>query len=131
MKLPFRYEGTLVAHLGIEFKLLSKDKMVLTMPVDERTMQFAGALHGGASLTLAETAAGIGTWMNVDPGKQTVVALEINANHIRAAGPGIVTATALPCHIGRTTAVWEVRITDEQEKLICVSRCTLAIVGKK
>ena len=88
MKLPFRYEGTLVAHLSIEFKLLCKDKMVLTMPVDERTMQFAGALHGGASLTLAETAAGIGTWMNIDPGKQTVVALEINANHVRAAGLG-------------------------------------------
>jgi 1,4-dihydroxy-2-naphthoyl-CoA hydrolase len=131
MKLPFRYEGTLVAHLGIEFKLLSKDRMVLTMPVDERTMQYEGALHGGASLTLAETAAGIGTWMNLDPDKQTVVALEINANHIRAAGTGIVTATALPCHIGRTTAVWEVRITDEKEKLICVSRCTLAIVDKK
>lgn len=131
MKLPFRYEGTLVARLGIEFKALGKERMVLTMPVDERTMQYEGALHGGASLTLAETAAGIGTWMNIDPGKQTVVALEINANHIRAAGPGIVTATALPCHIGRTTAVWEVRITDEKEKLICVSRCTLAIVDKK
>jgi len=77
------------------------------------------------------TAAGIGTWMNIDPGKQTVVALEINANHIGAAGPGTVTATALPCHIGRTTAVREVRITDEKEKLICVSRCTLAIVDKQ
>lgn len=77
------------------------------------------------------TAAGAGTWMNIDPGKQTVVALEINANRIRAAGPGTVTATALPCHIGRTTAFCEFRIIDEKEKWICVSRCTPAIVDKK
>lgn len=128
MELPFKYRDTIMEHLGIRFETISKEKMVLTMPVDNRTRQYTGFLHGGASAVLAETAAGMGAWMNVDQEKKTVVGLEVNANHIRGKEKGLVTATATPLHNGRGTAVWEVKITDEAGKLICAARCTLAIV---
>lgn len=117
--------------LGIKFITLEKDKVVMTMPVDERTHQPAGYLHGGASVLLAETAASIGGALNVDLEKQAVFGMEINANHVRSKREGLVTATATPLHIGKTTMVWDVKITDEEEKLICISRCTLGVVDRR
>ncbi|MCL6453624.1 MAG: hotdog fold thioesterase [Alicyclobacillus sp.] len=114
--------------IGIETKELTADKVVMTMPVDDRTRQPFGLLHGGASVALAESAASLGAWMNVDQATQMPVGLEINANHIRGKADGTVTAVAKPLHRGRTTQVWEVRITDEADKLVCISRCTLAVV---
>jgi 1,4-dihydroxy-2-naphthoyl-CoA hydrolase len=106
---------------------LQPDRVVATMPVDHRTRQPYGLLHGGASVALAETAASIGTALNIDTTKQYAVGLEINANHLRSKQDGVVTAVATPIFKGRTTMVWDIRITDEQEKLICISRCTVAI----
>jgi uncharacterized protein (TIGR00369 family) len=98
------------------------------MPVEPKVHQPFGLLHGGASVALAETVASTAGWMNVDQEKEGVVGLEINANHLRAKRDGVVTAIATPVHVGRRTHVWEVRITDEQGKLVCISRCTLAVV---
>lgn len=123
--------GTLLHSLGIEIIALKKDHIVMTMPVDERTKQPAGFLHGGASVALAETAASIGASLHVDLEKMHVFGIEINANHIKSKRSGIVTAIAKPLHSGRTTMVWEIKITDENEALICVSRCTVGIVPKK
>jgi len=113
--------------LGIEVLELSPSRVVATMPVDERTLQPYGILHGGASLALAETVASIGATASVDREAFLAMGLEINANHLRAKSEGVVTATATPIHIGRTTHVWDVRIADEAGRLVCVSRCTLAI----
>src|SRR5690625_2911031 len=121
----------LMKSLGIEAKTLEKDKVVMTMPVDERTHQPAGYLHGGASVLLAETAASIGGFLNVDQEKEAVFGIEINANHVKSKREGIVTATATPLHIGRTTMVWYIKINDEENQLICVSRCTLGVVNTK
>lgn len=114
--------------LGMEIVELTADRVVITMPVDDRTRQPFGLLHGGASVALAETAVSIGGWMNVDPARYQTVGLEINANHLRAKRDGIVRAVATPLHRGRTTQVWSVEISDEQGRLVCVSRCTLAVV---
>ncbi|MHB8157139.1 MAG: hotdog fold thioesterase [Desulfocucumaceae bacterium] len=113
---------------GIETEVAGPDLVVMTMPVDQRTHQPYGLLHGGASVVLAETAASIGTFLNLDPSKQLAVGLEINANHLRSKREGMVRARAVPIHKGRTTMVWEIKITDELEKLICISRCTMAII---
>ena len=117
--------------LGIELVELTATRVVATMPVDNRTKQPFGILHGGASLALAETVASLGATANVDRAEFVAVGLEINANHIRAKSEGMVTATATPIHIGKTTQVWDVRIIDEDERPVCVSRCTLAIRPKK
>src|SRR5437868_5770196 len=101
------------------------------MPVDERTKQPYGLLHGGASVALAETVASVAGLLNVDKEKYATVGVEINANHIRAKYSGKVTGTATPLHRGRMTQVWDVRIVDEEDKLVCVSRCTLAVVERK
>jgi 1,4-dihydroxy-2-naphthoyl-CoA hydrolase len=119
---------TLVSTLGIEIIEQSRDRVVATMPVGPTVHQPFGILHGGASVALAETVASMAGWLNVDTSKDTVVGLEINANHLRAKRDGIVTAVATPLHIGRKTQVWEIRITDEQDKLVCISRCTLAVI---
>lgn len=119
---------TLIAVLGIETEEAGPDLVVMTMPVDERTHQPYGLLHGGASVALAETAASIGTFLNLDPSKQLAVGLEINANHLRSKRSGVVRARAVPIYKGRTTMVWEIKITDEKEKLICISRCTMAVI---
>jgi 1,4-dihydroxy-2-naphthoyl-CoA hydrolase len=124
-------QETMVGLLGIEMKEMSPEKVVATMPVDSRTHQPFGLLHGGASVVLAETVASMGTWNLIDQENQAAVGLEINANHIRAKRDGMVTAIATPLHKGRTTMVWDIKIVDEEEKLICVSRCTVAIVKKK
>lgn len=121
----------LMESLGIEFISLEKEKVVMTMPVDERTHQPAGFLHGGASVLLAETAASIGGFLHVDKDKQAVFGMEINANHLKSKRDGLVTATARPIHIGRTTMVWDIQITDETDALICISRCTLGVVDRR
>ncbi|MEP6506961.1 MAG: hotdog fold thioesterase [Gemmatimonadales bacterium] len=117
--------------IGIELIIVTPDKVVATMPVDQRTRQPFGLLHGGASAALAETVASLGAFANIDKDKQAVVGLELNANHLRGKTDGIVTATATPIHRGRRTQVWEIRIEDEQNRLVCVSRCTLAIVDRE
>ncbi|HLV26110.1 MAG TPA: hotdog fold thioesterase [Gemmatimonadales bacterium] len=117
-----------LAHaLGIEVVELQRDRVVATMPVDERTRQPFGLLHGGASVALAETVASLGAYLNAGEGQQGV-GLEINANHIRAVTSGVVRATGTPLHLGRTTQVWSIDIRDERDRLICVSRCTLTLV---
>ena len=119
---------TLLDTLGIEIVEATQERVVARMPVGPKVHQPRGLLHGGASLALAETAASVAASMNVDRDKEAVVGIEINANHLRGKRDGVVTAVALPVHVGRRTQVWEVRITDEQDKLVCISRCTLAIV---
>jgi 1,4-dihydroxy-2-naphthoyl-CoA hydrolase len=120
----------LATTLGIEIKELTPQRVVATMPVDDRTRQPFGILHGGASVALAETVASLGGTMNVDLEANVVVGVEINANHIKAKRDGMVTGTATPIHIGRSTQVWQVQIVDEQDRTVCVSRCTLAVVPK-
>jgi 1,4-dihydroxy-2-naphthoyl-CoA hydrolase len=116
--------------LGIEIVAFEPERVVATMPVDHRTHQPFGLLHGGASVALAESVASLGASLHVDRERQMVVGLEINANHVRAVRSGTVTAVGAPLHVGRTTQVWEVRISDERDRLVCVSRCTLATVPR-
>ena len=123
-------QGGMANAIGIELKVLTPEKVVATMPVDDRTRQPFGILHGGASAALAETVASIGAYLNVDGERQAAVGVELNANHLRPKSEGSVTATATPLHRGRRTQVWDIRIEDEQGRLVCASRCTLAIVDK-
>ena len=116
--------------LGISVIELTSTRVIATMPVDDRTRQPFGILHGGASVALAETVASLGAIMNVDIEKSSAVGLEINANHLRAKRTGTVRATATPFHVGRSTQVWDIRIVDEEERPVCVSRCTLAVVPR-
>jgi len=125
------FKGTVMELLGIEHLEITKEKIVLIMPVPPKTHHPWGSLHGGVSVVLAETAATMGAVMNIDQEKQFAVGLEINANHIRPKRDGILTATATPAHIGHAVSVWDIRIVDEKGNLICTSRCTLAIVDKK
>ena len=120
----------LVTHLGIEFTEVGDDYLKARMPVDHRTHQPMGLLHGGASVALAETMGSAGAFLAVDHTKYNVVGLEINANHIRGVRSGFVIGTARPLHIGKTTQVWEIRITDEADKLVAISRLTIAILTK-
>lgn len=126
-----KIKETLMESLGIEIVSLKKECVKMTMPVDERTHQPAGFLHGGASVALAETAASIGASLHVDLEKYHVFGIEINANHVKSKRDGVVTAKAKPLHIGKSTMVWNIQITDESNHLICVSRCTVSIVPKK
>jgi 1,4-dihydroxy-2-naphthoyl-CoA hydrolase len=123
-------KGTLLEALGIEIIEIGEGRVVATMPVDQRTHQPFGLLHGGASVALAETVASLGAYVLVDPEKESVVGLEINANHVRAVRSGTVTATGTVLHRGKTTMVWDIKIVDEQERLVCVSRCTIAVIKK-
>ncbi|MCM3600584.1 hotdog fold thioesterase [Robertmurraya korlensis] len=123
--------NSLIQTLGIEIKQIEKGRVVATMPVDDRTRQPFGLLHGGASVALAESVASIGAYELVNKEKEVVVGLEINANHIKAKRDGIVTATGTVLHQGRTTMVWDIKITDEQDQLISVSRCTIAVIEKR
>lgn len=124
-------EETIIGLLGIKFGEMTKDRVTATMPVNSSTHQPYGHLHGGASVVLAESVASFGTLNLIDQETETAVGLEINANHIRGKKDGIVTAIGTPLHRGRTTMVWDIKIIDEDEKLICVSRCTMAIVKLK
>lgn len=122
--------GTLADTLGITITEAQPYRVRATMPVERKVHQPFGLLHGGASVALAETVASIGGWLNVDKDRQMAVGLEINANHIRAVKEGTVSAEAVPLHVGRSTQVWEIRIVDEAQKLVCISRCTLAVVPR-
>ncbi|MBN6206669.1 hotdog fold thioesterase [Ralstonia pickettii] len=118
--------------IGIEVVEVTGEQVVATMPVHGPTRQPFGLLHGGASVVLAETVASVGSAHLVDQKTEAAVGLEINANHIRSMREGKVKAIGVPLHIGRTTHVWEIKITDEATgKLICVSRCTIAVVKQK
>lgn len=117
--------------LGIEVAELSEEKVVATMPVHGPTKQPFGILHGGASLALAETVASVGTYHLVGEEGKVGVGMEINANHLRSKDEGVVTATGVPLHRGRTTIVWDVRIAEEEGKLVCVSRCTVAVLERR
>ena len=121
---------TLAHSLGIELLSALPESIVARMPVDERTKQPFGVLHGGASVALAETLASIGAWLNIDDVEQQAVGIEINANHTRPVSAGWVTGHASPLHLGKSTHVWEVRVENEEKKLVCISRCTLAIISK-
>jgi 1,4-dihydroxy-2-naphthoyl-CoA hydrolase len=122
--------GTMISHLGIVFTELGDDFLVGTMPVDDRTHQPHGLLHGGASAALAETLASAAANMVVDPTQSYCVGLELNANHLAAAREGVVTGRTTPLHLGRSTQVWDTRIT-QGAKLICASRLTLAVLKRK
>ena len=126
-----RLHRGMAAAIGIEFVELTKDKVIATMPVDDRTKQPFGLLHGGASAALAETLASTGAFLNIDGETQAAVGVELNINHLRAKTEGIVTGTATPLHRGRRTHVWDIRIEDEQARLVAVSRLTLAIVDRR
>ncbi|MES2355129.1 MAG: hotdog fold thioesterase [Pseudomonadota bacterium] len=128
---PLSLEGTLVEHLGIEVLEIGNDFLKARMPVDYRTRQPMGLLHGGASVALAETLGSIGAYLCVDPEKQNCVGLEINANHLRAVSSGWVYGVARPLHVGRRTQVWEIKITNEEDKLVCISRITIAVIDEK
>ena len=123
-------EETIMGVLGIELTEQSAERIVATMPVHAATHQPFGLLHGGASLVLAETVASFRTCQAIDQQKEIADGLEINANHIRGKKDGVVTAIGTPLHKGRTTMIWDIKILDEEERLICVSRCTVAIVQK-
>lgn len=122
-------QNTLVSQLGIEFIEAGDDYVSARMPVDARTRQPAHVLHGGASVALAESLASWAATFVVDRAQNYCVGLEINANHVRAATSGWVTGTARPVHLGRSTQVWEVRITDESQRLVCISRVTMAVLA--
>lgn len=124
-------DTTLLGALGIKITRITEDEIEGTMPVDHRTHQPFGLLHGGASVALAETLGSIGANLCVDPKEFYCVGLDINANHISAVRSGVVTGVAKPLHVGRTTQVWEIRIKSEEGKLVCVSRLTMAVVPVK
>ncbi|WP_174497846.1 hotdog fold thioesterase [Salirhabdus euzebyi] len=125
------FANTLMEALHIEPVELHPEKVVLSMPVGPRTHQPLGFLHGGASVALAESAASIGGFLNIDPNKHTVFGIEINANHIKSKRTGVVKGIAVPIHIGKNTMVWEIKIVDEEENMISISRCTLGVVPLK
>ena len=130
---PFEYASSrwtncIIDRLGIEMVEAGADFLKGRMPVDERTRQPAGILHGGASVVLAETLASCAAAFTLDRSKQHCVGLSINANHVRSIKEGYVIGVASPLHIGRTTQIWQVLITDQQDRLVCVSRVTMAIL---
>ncbi len=123
-------EGSVWDVLDIKLVLAEKDRVVATMPVGPNHRQQVGYLHGGVSVVLAESLASIGAVLNIDADRQMAFGLEINANHLRPKREGLLTGIAMPITRGRTTHVWDIKITDENDKLICVSRCTIAIVDR-
>lgn len=124
-------KNTMGEHLGMVFTAVGPDYLKATMPVDHRTKQPYGLLHGGASVALAETLGSVGAALVVDPAKFICVGQEINANHLRSVRSGLVTGIAKPIHIGASSQVWETRIYDEREKLVCISRLTVAVLKNK
>lgn len=122
------FPNTLLETLGIRIVEASADRVVGVMPVSKRVHQPAGILHGGASVALAESLASIGASINLAGSGRRAVGLEINANHLRAVESGTVTGVATPLHRGRTTQLWSVEIRDEADRLVCVSRCTIAVL---
>ncbi|HLF36268.1 MAG TPA: hotdog fold thioesterase [Cyclobacteriaceae bacterium] len=123
-------EGTMVSHLGIEFTETGEDYIKARMPVDSRTRQPMNLLHGGASLALAETLGSIASNLLVDQNKYYCVGMEINANHIHPVNTGWVYGIARPVHLGKKSHVWDIRISNEEDKLVCISRLTVAVIEK-
>jgi len=125
------FRGTLGESLGIRIIELGEDFVRGTLPVDARTHQPYGLLHGGASVALAETLGSLAAMLTLDASVEAAVGLDINANHVRGVKSGIVTGTARALHLGRSTQVWEIRIEDERQKLVCISRLTVAVVPRQ
>jgi len=121
----------MVSHLGIVFTAIGDDFIEATMPVDSRTKQPMGLLHGGANVVLAETLGSVAASLTINQEKQAVVGLEINANHLKSVRQGLVTGTAKPIHLGKSTQVWEIKIINEANQLCCISRITMAILDLK
>ena len=119
---------SMIEHLGIRATNITDDSLAFSMPVDRRTVQPFGLLHGGASVALAETAASFAGHYCIDPGRFRCVGIEINANHVRSVTAGEVVATAAPIHLGKSTQVWSVRIEDESGRLVSICRVTMAVV---
>jgi len=124
-------KGTMDEHIGIEWTELGEDFLKARMPVDHRTRQPYGLLHGGASCTMAESIGSVASAMVINPALFQCVGLEINANHVHSATGGFVTGVARPLHLGKSTHVWDIRIYNESEKLVCISRLTVAIIPKR
>ena len=122
--------NTMIEHIGIEFLEIGDDYIKARMPVNHRTIQPLGFLHGGASVALAETLGSVAAYLCVDASQKTCVGLDINANYIRSVTSGFVYGIVRPIHIGGSTQVWEIRITNEQDKLVCISRITMAVLDK-
>lgn len=125
------HQNTMQQYLDIHFVEAGDDYLKATMPVNERTKQPLGILHGGASVVLAESLGSVASVLCIDMETKNVVGLEINANHIRSVKEGVVTGTARPIHLGRSTQVWEIKIHNEQQQLVCISRITNAILERK
>jgi len=123
--------NTMVDHLGIIYTALGEDYLEAKMPVDHRTHQPLGLLHGGASVALAETLGSVAAMCCLDTGLQYPVGLEINANHVKSVREGFVIGRVTAVHIGKKTHVWEIRINTEKKELVCISRITMAIIDKK
>lgn len=124
-------ENTMAQYIGIEWVELGDDYLKARMPVDHRTKQPYGLLHGGASCVLAETIGSVASAMVVDHTRFACVGLDINANHVRSARNGYVMGVATPLHLGSNTHVWDIKIYDELEKLVCISRLTVAVIPRK
>ncbi|MGB4770072.1 MAG: hotdog fold thioesterase [Chitinophagaceae bacterium] len=123
-------KNTLGEHLGMQFTEVGENYLKATMPVDHRTHQPYGLLHGGASVALAETLGSVGAALTLDPDQFICVGMEINANHLRSVRSGTVTGTATPLHRGSSSQVWEIKIHDDHGKLVCISRLTVAVLKK-
>lgn len=123
-------QRTMVSHLGIEFTAVGEDSLTARMPVDERTIQPFGLLHGGASAALAETLGSVAASLTLDLSKKVPVGMEINANHLRPVRSGWVTGVATPIHLGSSTQVWDIRISNDAGKLACIARLTLAVIDR-
>jgi 1,4-dihydroxy-2-naphthoyl-CoA hydrolase len=126
-----RATNTLVDHIGIEYVDIGDDFIKARMPVDNRTVQPARILHGGASVVLAETLGSVAANHCIDPARKMAVGLEINANHVRSVREGYVTGTVKPLHIGKSTQIWQIDIRDDQDRLVCISRITMAVLDQK
>lgn len=124
-----RNQRTLVDHLEINFTEIGDDYLTATMPFSENTQQYMGILHGGASCVLAETVGSVAANFVIDHEKFRAVGQEINANHIRPVSSGLVTGTARPVHLGKSTQVWDIKMTNDQGKLTCISRLTMAVIS--
>ncbi|HNX92824.1 MAG TPA: hotdog fold thioesterase [Syntrophomonas sp.] len=124
----FDINNTVMGTLGIEIVEYTPERVVAQMPVTPKVHQPFGLLHGGVSVVIAETVASAGSYQFVDVSYQRAVGLEINANHIRSKASGMVHAIGLPVHVGKRTIIWDIRVYDEDENLICISRCTMAVI---
>jgi 1,4-dihydroxy-2-naphthoyl-CoA hydrolase len=124
------HDNTAVSQMGIEFIEVGEDCLIARMPVDTRTKQPAGLLHGGATLLLAETLASCASWQTIDRATTTAVGLQVSANHLRSAREGWVTGRVSPIHLGRSTQVWEVSVTDDAARPVCVTRVTLSLIQR-